>query len=120
MYLTFSQCKQVAEITNLRDVCERMADVPEWIDCDIELADVFAVNQGGCTSGAYMPAVTYHLASQTMAKFGDDVLEYIENNYGEIPAPNDGESWSGLACFYLSIAVELWCAQFSELSSIEY
>ena len=84
-------------------------DVPKWINQDITPADVAAIMQGGCASGAYMPAVTYHLAAATMAEYGDDVLEYIEDQYGEIPAHDmTDESWSGLACHYLSLAVELW------------
>ena len=83
-------------------------DIPAWIDQDITPADVAAIMQGGCASGAYMPAVTYHTARQVMAEHGDDVLDYIEAELGEIPAPAPGTSWSGIACHYLSMAVELW------------
>ena len=82
--------------------------VPAWIEQDITPATVAAIVQGGCASGAYMPAVTYHDALRMMADHGDDVLEYIEDSMGEIPTPKAGESWSGLATFYLSMAVELW------------
>ena len=65
-----------------------------------------------------MPAVTYYQALATMAEHGDDVLEYIEDTLGEIPAPKAGESWSGLAVFYLSMAVELWAGDvMSQLES---
>ena len=74
-------------------------DVPAWISQDISPADVAAILEGGCASGAYMPAVTYHQALNTMHENGDDVLEYIEECYGEIPQPKAGESWSGLACY---------------------
>ncbi len=83
-------------------------DVPAWIDQDISFADVAAIVQGGCASGAYMPAVTYHQALATMGEHGDDVLQYIEDSLGELPQPPRDTSWSGLACFYLSCAVELW------------
>lgn len=46
-----------------------------------------------------------------MAKHGDDVLQFIEDRLGEIPQPDEGESWSGMACFYLSFAVELWASE---------
>lgn len=85
-------------------------DVPSWINQDITAADVAAITQGGCASGAYMPAVTYHQATATMSEHGDDVLDYITENYGELPAPHDYESWSGMAVYYLSIAVELWAS----------
>ena len=57
-----------------------------------------------------MPAVTYHKALATMAAHGDDVLDYIENALGELPKPPDSASWSGMACHYLSCAVELWAS----------
>lgn len=55
-----------------------------------------------------MPAVTYFEARTTMAEHGDDVLDYLQEQTGELPKPADIESWSGMACFYLSCAVELW------------
>jgi len=83
-------------------------DVPAWIEQDITCSDVAAIVQGGCASGAYMPAVTYSDAMETMRRHGDDVLQYIQDVYGELPKPSDDESWSGMACFYLSTAVETW------------
>lgn len=95
-------------------------DVPAWIESDISCANVAAIVQGGCASGAYMPAVTYHKAAQTMNEHGDDVLDYISNVLGEIPMPDQTESWSGMACHFLSTAVELWAASVeSELESME-
>ena len=85
-----------------------LVDVPEFIDQDITASQVAAIIQGGCASGAYMPAVTYYDAKHTMAEYGDDVLQYIEDRYGETPQPPEGESWAGIACFYMSLAVELW------------
>jgi hypothetical protein len=83
-------------------------DVPAWIDQDIDTNQIAAILQGGCASGAYMPAVTYHKALATMTDHGDEVLELIDFHYGEIPQPQDGTSWAGIAVHYLSIAVELW------------
>lgn len=85
-------------------------EVPAWIEHDIILGDVEAIQQGGCASGAYMPAVTYALAQETMAKYGDDVLDYIQETLGELPAPPSEVSWSGLAVYYLSCAIELWAS----------
>lgn len=84
-------------------------DVPAWVNQDITASDIAAINQGGCASGAYMPAVTYSIANDTMAEHGDDVLEYIENNLGELPDIT-GESWQGMAVLFLSCAVELWAS----------
>jgi len=88
-------------------------DVPAWIEQDITCTDIAAINQGGCESGAYMPAVTYWQANDIMAEHGDDVLEYIENNIGELPEVT-GESWKGMAVKYLSFAVELWSASIED------
>ena len=96
-------------------------DIPAWIRDDITPRDIAAICEGGCASGAYMPAVTYWQALQTMGSHGDDVFDYLETALGEVPAPSAttpgggrslnpsaGESWSGMACHYLSCAVELW------------
>lgn len=90
------------------ELSELDIDIPAWIDQDIDTSQVAAIVQGGCASGAYMPAVTYYDAARTMAEHGDDVLQYVQDNYGELPKPGDDESWGGMACFYLSCAVELW------------
>jgi hypothetical protein len=82
-------------------------NVPAWIDQGLTLRDMEGIQDGGCASGAYMPAVTYHVALATMAQHGDDVLEYLEEHDADLTPPK-GESWSGLACYYLSMAVEIW------------
>ena len=83
---------------------------PPWIDEFITGSDLAAILQGGCASGAYMPAVTYHAATGTMSLHGDSVLEFIDDHYGHPGFPTDAVSWSGLACHFLSIAVELWAS----------
>lgn len=67
---------------------------------------------GGCASGQYMPAVTYHLAKATMADHGDDVLDYIEDRLGgaDLASPQ-GMSWGAYCCYLVSIAVELWASE---------
>ena len=85
-------------------------DVPEWIEQDICPSTIASIYQGGCNSGAYMPAVTYHQALRTMSEDGDDVLQYICDQMGELPAIDNETSWAGMACLYLSYAVELWAS----------
>lgn len=82
--------------------------IPHWIDSEIGVSTVASIVQSGCHSGAYMPAVTYYRALATMSDFGDDVIDYIDTQLGETPAPKPWESWGGMACHYLSLAVELW------------
>lgn len=83
-------------------------EIPAWIEQDLTIDDIEAIIQGGCASGAYMPAVTYYKARETMNEHGDDVLEYIENALGEIPDVPKDTSWAGIAVHFLSSAVELW------------
>lgn len=93
----------------------RWLDMPDWVDhtriCCTD--DLVAVVQGGCASGVYMPAVTYHIARDIMAGHGDAVLTYLEEHGYMKPefAPPSDSSWSGVSAHYLSMAVELWCRE---------
>jgi hypothetical protein len=82
--------------------------VPHWVDNDINLGTIAAIYEGGCASGAYMPAVTYLKASATMYCHGDDVLQHIEDAFGEAPSITFNEGWDSAASKLLSTAVELW------------
>ena len=86
-------------------------EAPAGFDADYcTIEDIAAIQQGGCASGAYMPAVTYYKAKQTMNEHGNDALEFIEGHHGELPAPPTDSSWDGIAVHYLSCAVELWAS----------
>lgn len=88
-------------------------DRPEWMPEAVTYYDVAAILQGGCDSGAYMPAVTYHRALETMTEHGDGVYDYIEDvapGTLETIKADHASSWAGLACAILSTAVELWCS----------
>ena len=125
--LTFTQCKQIRDLDltcclgDWRDNITDMDNQPDWITCNqsLDLSDIQAIQQGGCASGAYMPAVTYYTATQTMSEHGDDVLQYIEDSLGELPDIPTGESWGGIAVFFLSVAVELWAGQF-DLTNVDW
>ena len=112
---TFTQCKQITDNgLDLRETIELINDQPIWIveqHC-LDIADIQAIQQGGCASGAYMPTVTYYTANKVMAEHGDDIFDYIEGQYGEVPQSNE-TSWSHMAVFYYSLAVELWAGQFN-------
>lgn len=97
--------------------------VPAWIDQDIDCRDVNAVVKGGCESGAYVDAVTPCKAVPVMTDHGCDVCEYLTeySETGALPVPPSHlESWGEVNCFYLSEAVELWCAFNIESDAIEY
>jgi hypothetical protein len=98
----------------IRDVAPNV-EIPEWVeDRDISPVDVASIVEGGCASGAYMPAVTYHNAITTMCEHGDDVLNFLQEHLSYLPSPSNDESWSGMACHYLSHAVELWAASIED------
>lgn len=95
------------------DKASEHVEVPRWIDQDICGNQLEAINQGGCASGAYMPAVTYHEALKTMSEHGDEVIGYLADMADCDGLPNtlpEISSWSGLACHWLSQAVELWAS----------
>jgi len=120
--LTFTQCKQIAALQDLRDTVTSMSDQPDWLQHMGGIEDfctIQAVNHGGCASGAFMPAVTYYQAADTMAKYGDEITEYLTDILGEVPAIGD-DSWSGYMCALCSTAVELWCLQFAGLDSVNW
>lgn len=115
MKLTYTQCKQLKANygDDWRDIVEAMSDQPEWIVDKLDIADIHTIQRGGTAAGgAGMQAEECYRANATMAEHGDDVLDYIQDVEGELPKPADDISWSGLAVFYLSYAVELWCGQF--------
>lgn len=84
-------------------------EIPDWIEGRLSPSDIAAICQGGCASGAYMPAVTYHKAMSTMGKHGDDVIDFIDS-YGDngLPTLSSAKSWAGICCDILSYATELW------------
>ena len=83
-------------------------DVPSFIDQDISASTIAAIIEGGCSSGSYMPAVTYHEALETMNNYGDDVLSMVEEAGHGISL--NGGLWAGLACQLVSSAVESWAS----------
>ena len=96
------------KLWNFDEPILEIVHVPDYVDQDITGSTVAAIVQGGCASGAYMPAVTYSDAKRMMNEYGNRALEDIESAYGELPQPPPDSSWDGIAVFYLSAAVELW------------
>ena len=88
--------------------------LPPWIESDISPCQGQSIIKGGCEGGAYLPAVVYLTAQETMHDHGDRVLDYIESIRGDLPAPMAGSSWAGMAVHYLSTAIELWAHSTAE------
>lgn len=122
MELSLNQCRQLAAKGDLRDIVEELKAQPNWLtymDAIEDLATIHAVQQGGCESGAYMPAVTYYNAGKAMREHGDDILDYIIDMTGEAPGIRESEAWSWYECRLCSTAVELWCSQF-DLEGVDW
>jgi hypothetical protein len=98
----------MTENTELREVG---VEVPSWIDQDITIGEVCQIVDFGCASGAYMPAVTYSSALNTMERYSVEVFDWLDD-YGpsakEVLANSGAHSWSSIACDILSAAVESW------------
>jgi len=80
-------------------------DVPAWIEQDITCTDIAAIIQGGCESGAYMPAVTYRTALDTMSEHGEDVIDYIYGSGLTFTLDAGSETFSQFCVKVLSSAV---------------
>lgn len=115
--LTFTQCKQIINNgEDLREIVKQLNDQPAFMSGEMgigSICELKSIIQSGCASNAHK-SVYFHAATQHMAEYGDDVLEFLEGELGEIPQPKSGVSWGELASFYLSYAIKLWCSDFAD------
>jgi len=74
------------------------AERPEWVE-DMTLNDIASIRQNGCTMGS-------RKASEVMAEYGDDVVEWLDNRGHDLPALST--SWTQYACDVLSYAMVVW------------
>jgi len=124
--LTFTQCKQLVNNgVDLRGFVEQINDQPEFLHFMGKIdsiSELHAILQGGCASGAYMPAVTYHTANKCMAECSDSIEEQIADSFEEGIVFNPStDSWYQFASTLVSAAVESWCYQFnSALEGVDW
>lgn len=88
-----------------------VTDAPEYVEDWTTYSTVAAIYQGGCASGAYMPAVTYYDARQTMGKDGDAIIDDLRESGAfdeNFLAIREDEDFSGYCCRMVSAAVEVW------------
>jgi len=97
------------------DLRELGLEVPEWIrGDDIDTAAVAAIVEGGCASGAWMPAVTYHMARETICKYSDAIDKYLAGSgidLAEHLTLKPNQAIDCLLCDIVSLAVEQWTAE---------
>ena len=123
--LTFTQCKKLISAGfELSELLYRLNDQPDWlvfmsrIDSIEEIASIL---EGGCASGAYMPAVTYHTANKCVNEHGEDMLEYIHNKCDlklKDLVTDKVETFNDLNTTICSMCVENWCYSFSSVIEI--
>lgn len=120
--LTFTQCKTLINNGfNLRDIVEEWDNQPEFLEFMrlIEsVQELAAIIQGGCVSGAYMPAVTYHTALECMTKHYDSIEEQINSIYGDELAFTfnpANEHFAGFCAKLCACAVESWVGSYADL-----
>lgn len=90
-------------------------EVPVWIDQGIYCYDVAAICQGGCESGAYMPAVTYYEAQKIMNEHADSVIRFLENQgYEKAEFDFSNQTWGCFCVQLLSLAVDTWAYSIAE------
>lgn len=116
--LSLTQCKQLN--TNgycLREFIAEIASQPEFIRSmqPIDsIADLQAIQQGGCASGAYMPAVTYHTALECMAEHYEEIENILADHFtGGLNFDPATETWPTFASRLVAAAVECWVNQFN-------
>jgi hypothetical protein len=92
-----------------QEVREAGVCTPDYVEEGVTFSTVAAIYQGGCASGAYMPAVTYYDARQAMAEYGDDIITDLRDSVDEnFLSIWEDEDFSGYCCRMVSAAVELW------------
>ena len=86
-------------------------NAPAWINevQKITVYDLQSIAQGGCESGAYMPATTYYDAKEVMHKHGDDITDSITDLFEDgIKYDIADDTWAGFCSKVYSMAVENW------------
>lgn len=118
--LTFSQTKYLLENMDRYDVADfisKVNDQPDFIESMgviEDVAELIAIYEGGCASGAYMPAVTYFTAKKTFIEYEDKLCDYVDG-YGLSLDLDKGDCFSNFCAKVCSAAVESWVSSFSDV-----
>ena len=118
--LTFTQCKQLLNNgVDLREFIESIEQQPDFIKHMGEIdsiSEMQAIIQGGCASGAYMPAVTYAVALECFTEHSNEITDLLEEfGYEDFTFCLKTETLSSFASSMVSAAVECWVNQFQDM-----
>lgn len=121
--LTYSQVKELLEVLDrdaVKNFINEINDQPEFLQFMGEIdsvSELIAIYQGGCASGACMPAVTYATALECMFKHYDSVESQI-GYMGEITFNITEKTFSSFCVNLCSMAVEDYVQQFAEIIEV--
>lgn len=122
--LTYTQAKSIIKYLGrdeLETFVENMNDQPEFLQFMGEIDSVYelvSIYEGGCASGAYMPAVTYYTANQCMASDAASSVEDEISEYDEITFKPNEDSFSQFASKLCAMAVESYVHKFSNVIEV--
>ena len=123
--LTSTQCDKLINAGfDIGKLLYRLNDQPQWLIFMGEIDSIEKIDyilQGGCASGAYMPAVTYYTVNKCIHEHGEDMLEYIHNEYDlklKDLVTDKVETFNSLNTTICSMCVETWCASFSDVIDV--
>ena len=92
-------------------------NVPPWVEVNT-IGEARGIARHG--AGAMAAQCVFHAdAQRVMTDHGDDVVKYLDDSgcVETIPLSPSTHSWAGFASEVLTVAVELWCAQFDDLDA---
>ena len=103
--------------SDVEQFIEKVNDQPDFIEsmgAVEDVAELIAIYEGGCHSGAYMPAVTYFTAKKTFIEFEGVLCDYVDG-YGLALDLDKGDCFSNFCAKVCSAAVESWVNSFSDV-----
>ncbi|MEM6746779.1 MAG: hypothetical protein AAF608_05115 [Pseudomonadota bacterium] len=110
--------KDISDETGNKSMKELGFEQPKWMEQEVCLYTVDSIRHSGCSSGSYMPAVTYVDATRLMYAYGDDIINFLDQHSdycsGEFDLDPEKHSYGGWCCRVVSAAVECWAHSIPE------
>lgn len=122
--LTYTQAKNIIESLGrdgLESFLESINDQPAFLKFMGEIdsvGELLSIYEGGCASGAYIPAVTYYTANQCMANAATSVEDELSELDYEITFNPSEDSFSQFASKLCAMAVESYVSKFSDVIEV--
>jgi len=92
-------------------IADQFVSCPLWVDPSGSIRRDLVLYMADTGSESNLLQTTWYSdALQVMTLYGNEVLEYIENNLGEVP-PFPIDNWGHLAISLVTLAVDLWVFQ---------